>query len=49
VVALVAQAALALLLIRRHELDLLSIGSLIFFGPMSAVALRRLPDRRALP
>jgi hypothetical protein len=39
VVALVTQALLALALIRRRQLDLLSIGTLVFFGAMSAVAL----------
>ncbi len=39
IVAFVTQIALALSLIRRQQLDLLSIGTLIFFGAMSVLAL----------
>ena len=37
--ALIVQVALAASLSRRRELDALSIGTLAFFGAMSAVAL----------
>lgn len=38
-VAFVVQLALALSLIRKHQLDLLSIGTLIFFGAMTGIGL----------
>ena len=39
IVAAVLQAVLALSLIRRRQLDVLSVGTLTFFAAMSAIAL----------